>query len=957
MWSTGTATGQWHRDGVPISGQTGLTYTYNAATDDGTYLTVVETNGAATATSNALIAGENTVVYSTQFTGTDGTNLNGFESWDVVGLSGTLADTSLRILSNDVAIHSSTGRFYRKNAGSNNHISKLTIARNSGDNVASSIRMVVARGGGTQQNLLYLLVQNSGWSLYKYISSVEGVLQSFVSRTLADGDTAELRVNGNYVQVWFNGVQTSQSLAQNGGLGWDVSDVPAGQYCGIRPLTATGGAQSSYPFKYAKGFEVSAIPANAITISTIAAEEISGSPGQQRIRLTGIFTGSITQLQPLVLSSTGDVLLDWENVAGISGSSFDVVTDALPIAAQSDTVSVWLRDETNVETATSSTVAVPVIASVGATNIGMNEEFWDAWSTSDVVKDHGQRGAWVQSTYADIPLANLDAATMLPASYPGATTSVINKLVEGGMCKAGDYDITYPSGMTATAATLVDASVVNAFSAGAGRVNIAEDIGATCQVRLSGTIPAGGAWITMKPTGDPTPANPFTDQVLSDYNALGGTGPIRFMTAQGINTSLAYPYNAVDAITATNNVTSRACTVEMMVALCNATGRDMWWCCHRLADPTYVAQQAAFIAANLAPTLKVYPEWSNEVWNGDFIQAGWSSWRGCAEGLYNTNGDAAPSSPSYNRDDDHFTASTGYPLRTFATGERVVGNLEGTGLCMWEALQAVPIGATGVLPASGSNSYWTRIASPTEAQRARRRFQMARSIMVFDAFDAAFAAEGYSARSRVVRVLGIWALDSTAGIMERLDWQSGYQKTDMVAAAFYVGGGGVTAPLGPYATDHITGWGATEKARYNTNLPLWLTDIFAALNAETGPTIDAAVTMKNSLEATLRAAPYNLAPNSIELGQYECGQHVALKNYPDANAARTAFAAYRADARMGLWWDTYLDALKDRLGGTHCIFSMVSQNTWLSGWGIMFQQGDQTTEQFEAVSGWIAANT
>lgn len=192
--------------------------------------------------------------------------------------------------------------------------------------------------------------------------------------------------------------------------------------------------------------------------------------------------------------------------------------------------------------------------------------------------------------------------------------------------------------------------------------------------------------------------------------------------------------------------------------------------------------------------------------------------------------------------------------------------------------------------------------------------------------------------------------------MELLDWEDGNQKTDMVAAAFCVGDGVAGYDLGPYSSGHVKSWGATEKARYNTNLAQWLADIFAVLNTATGPTIDLAVDMKNDLEATLRAAPYNLPPNKVQPGRYECGQHVALTGYPNSTDARTAFAAYRADARRDLWLETYLDALKTRRGGTNCVFAMVSQNTWLSGWGVMFQQGDQMTEQFEAVSGRIAAN-
>lgn len=680
VWSTGTATGQWHRDGVPISGQTGLTYTYVAATDDGTYLTVVETNGAATSTSNALIAGENAVVYSTQFTGTDGTNLNGFESWDVVGLSGTLADTDLRILDNDVAIYSNgNGRFYRKNTGSNNHIAKLTIARLSGDTGISSVRHLIVRGGGTRQNLVFLLVQSTGWSLSKRISNTETSLQSFVTRTLADGDLIELHNNGNYVQVWFNGVQTSQSLAQNGGLGWNVSDVPAGQYVGIQPATATGGSQASYPFKYAKAFEVSQYLANSITINTTTPENIGGVPGQQRIRLVGTITGSVTQLQALVLSATGQVLLDWADVSGLSGSAFDAITGTLPQAAEGQSVTVWLRDKTNIETATSSNVAVAIQAEQVNLTVGINTaRFGNTGEIPNDLMDIATLFVLQNSSYREVfsPFATVSGSssyvdatdvavddnyfpTIFPSggSYIGTDYPFYLFAANDGLDATlhGTYDVVFTPGLrwtlSAGGTTMVRSNYNEA--AGTATITVTGDTGANPEIRLVG-YDNGGGYVarTLPPAGSGyfraikqgSAGKRIDPAAIASLGSLvSAFGFSRFMDAVGTNraaiTGVTYttrtarrPALAVGQLSAGESM-----SLETILEAAIDTGSNPWICIPDNASSAYVLSVAQFFFDNMPTGMVVAPELSNEMWNfgAAFSQSSALNSRASAAGVTN----------------------------------------------------------------------------------------------------------------------------------------------------------------------------------------------------------------------------------------------------------------------------------------------------------------------------------
>lgn len=62
---------------------------------------------------------------------------------------------------------------------------------------------------------------------------------------------------------------------------------------------------------------------------------------------------------------------------------------------------------------------------------------------------------------------------------------------------------------------------------------------------------------------------------------------------------------------------------EYMIQLCNLLKIDMWLCIPHRATDDYIAQLARLVRSSLDPRLKVYLEYSNEVWNWQFLQAGW----------------------------------------------------------------------------------------------------------------------------------------------------------------------------------------------------------------------------------------------------------------------------------------------------------------------------------------------
>jgi len=69
---------------------------------------------------------------------------------------------------------------------------------------------------------------------------------------------------------------------------------------------------------------------------------------------------------------------------------------------------------------------------------------------------------------------------------------------------------------------------------------------------------------------------------------------------------------------------ARGVPVELMVELCNRQQADAWFCMPHQADDEYVRRFAGLVKARLDPRLKVYIEYSNEVWNNMFPQTRYS---------------------------------------------------------------------------------------------------------------------------------------------------------------------------------------------------------------------------------------------------------------------------------------------------------------------------------------------
>ena len=78
---------------------------------------------------------------------------------------------------------------------------------------------------------------------------------------------------------------------------------------------------------------------------------------------------------------------------------------------------------------------------------------------------------------------------------------------------------------------------------------------------------------------------------------------------------------------------TRGAPVEVMVALANRVKANSWFNIPHLADDDYVRHFAEAVRDSLDPELKVYIEYSNEVWNGIYPQYEYSQKKGLELGL------------------------------------------------------------------------------------------------------------------------------------------------------------------------------------------------------------------------------------------------------------------------------------------------------------------------------------
>ncbi|MCA9047230.1 MAG: hypothetical protein KDA89_00780 [Planctomycetaceae bacterium] len=123
--------------------------------------------------------------------------------------------------------------------------------------------------------------------------------------------------------------------------------------------------------------------------------------------------------------------------------------------------------------------------------------------------------------------------------------------------------------------------------------------------------------------------NPWHPAFLKRWQ---GMACLRFMDLQATNNSEQQQWSDRPRMD-DSTWTRHGLPVEMLCDLANRLESDAWFCLPHRADDDYVRQFAQLVKQRLHPDRRVWVEYSNEVWNGQFAQHQYAAKQGQALGL------------------------------------------------------------------------------------------------------------------------------------------------------------------------------------------------------------------------------------------------------------------------------------------------------------------------------------
>lgn len=259
---------------------------------------------------------------------------------------------------------------------------------------------------------------------------------------------------------------------------------------------------------------------------------------------------------------------------------------------------------------------VPASARVGM-NLAELADYSPQWAFVDVFK---QSRPWIESQVGKT--AYDDRGFPVLAAGQSVQTVMVRELK--GHYPAGVYTATF----TGTAGVQMNQFDVRTVTAGKNTIQatVVPADGGLLLTASGGALTDCHVWMPGFEKGGTTFHPTFLDR-------LAPFGVIRFMDWQKTNNSSLVQWSQRPKPTDARYTTDAGVPVEVMVDLANTRGVHPWFCIPHQADDTFVRQFATVVRDRLDKRLKVYIEYSNEVWNFGFQQAHWAQDQGNALNL------------------------------------------------------------------------------------------------------------------------------------------------------------------------------------------------------------------------------------------------------------------------------------------------------------------------------------
>jgi hypothetical protein len=238
---------------------------------------------------------------------------------------------------------------------------------------------------------------------------------------------------------------------------------------------------------------------------------------------------------------------------------------------------------------------------------------------------------------------NVDFNRDAPVDARGWPTTDFAVYVNESEPPLGDYHVSFTSNQQPQVQVLDHPGSVGqvGFDAATKRYSTIVHLGPghNAHFALRFTNTGGGAREirVIRPGYDPADPPTFTKDYLAHLNSLKPS-VLRFMDWTATNGNVishwsdrTTPSDARQTMEVSRPVPGGTATADKGVAweyaieLCNAVGADAWINVPVLADDGYVANLAKLFKDKLRADLRVWVEYSNELWNGAFVQTRWNS--------------------------------------------------------------------------------------------------------------------------------------------------------------------------------------------------------------------------------------------------------------------------------------------------------------------------------------------
>lgn len=225
------------------------------------------------------------------------------------------------------------------------------------------------------------------------------------------------------------------------------------------------------------------------------------------------------------------------------------------------------------------------------------------------------------------PQLELDDRGWVKRLEPGCFAETPLMTVPAGRRPAGVYTVLYEG------KGRLEFSTGRVVSSEPGRMRVDFGEGGVVFLRLLETDesdPLRNIRVVMPGFEDTYTDNPFHPVFLERWR---GFSVLRFMDWMHTNNSQQQRWDQRPTLESAHWTGDGGVPVEVMVDLANRLGIDPWFCMPHLADDDYVRNFAKYVRDHLKPGLKVYVEYSNEVWNSQFRQHHHANEQGQAMGL------------------------------------------------------------------------------------------------------------------------------------------------------------------------------------------------------------------------------------------------------------------------------------------------------------------------------------